>query len=46
LRETLVVGFATIFVGLIFYALLGLAWGFKITVETAQELTHRVNGSP
>ena len=41
LREKLVVGLIAIFVGLAVYAALGLAWSFKIAVETPQRLWHQ-----
>ncbi|MFL6736734.1 MAG: hypothetical protein ACJ8F4_06705 [Sphingomonas sp.] len=41
-REKLVVGLIAILVGLAVYTALGLAWSFKIAVETPQRLwNHR-----
>ena len=39
-RETVVVGLIALFVGLAVYTALGLAWTFKIAVETPQRLWH------
>jgi hypothetical protein len=39
-REKLVVGLIALFVGLAVYTALGLAWTFKIAVETPQKLWH------
>ena len=39
-REQLVVGVIAIFVALAVYTALGLAWSFKIAVETPQRLWH------
>ena len=39
-RETLVVGLIALFVGFAVYTALGLAWTFKIAVETPQRLWH------
>jgi hypothetical protein len=39
-REKLVVALIAILVGLAVYAALGLAWSFKMAVETPQRLWH------
>lgn len=39
-REQVVVGIIAIFVGFAVYTALGLAWSFKIAVETPQKLWH------
>jgi hypothetical protein len=39
-REKLVVWVIAIFVGLAVYTALGLAWSFKMAVETPQRLWH------
>jgi hypothetical protein len=39
-REQLVVGVIAILVALAVYTALGLAWSFKIAVETPQRLWH------
>ena len=39
-REKLVVGLIALFVGSAVYTALGLAWTFKIAVETPQKLWH------
>jgi hypothetical protein len=38
IREKLVVGLIALFVGFAVYTALGLAWTFKIAVETPQRL--------
>ena len=40
LREKIVVGLIAIFVGFAVYTALGLAWTFKMAVETPQRLFH------
>jgi hypothetical protein len=39
-RETIVVALIALFVGLAVYTALGIAWTFKIAVETPQKLWH------
>ena len=39
-REKLILGLIAIFVGLAVYTALGIAWSFKIAVETPQRLWH------
>jgi hypothetical protein len=39
-REKFVVGMIAILVGLAVYTALGLAWSFKLAVETPQRLWH------
>lgn len=39
-REKLVVGVIAILVGFTVYTALGLAWSFKLAVETPQRLFH------
>ena len=39
-REQVVVGIIAVFVGFAVYTALGLAWSFKIAVETPQKLWH------
>ena len=39
-RETIVVGLIALFVGFAVYTALGLAWTFKMAVETPQKLWH------
>ena len=39
-REKVVVGVIAILVGFTVYAALGLAWSFKLAVETPQRLWH------
>jgi|KBSMisStaDraftv2_1062788.scaffolds.fasta_scaffold101195_4 hypothetical protein len=39
-REKLVVGLIALFVGFAVYTALGLAWTFKIAVETPHRLWH------
>jgi len=39
-REAIVVGLIALFVGLAVYTALGIAWTFKIAVETPQKLWH------
>ncbi|HVU31080.1 MAG TPA: hypothetical protein VHE36_11840 [Sphingomicrobium sp.] len=39
-REKIVVGLIAVLVGVAVYTALGLAWSFKIAVETPQRLWH------
>jgi hypothetical protein len=39
-REKVVVGLIALFVGFAVYTALGLAWTFKMAVETPQKLWH------